>query len=77
MYPWESSSCCLKLDDGACFAPVGVDLAGEFLVEATFFSGDDFFAGVVALTFFFGEAFFAGVVALEGEAFFATLPVCT
>lgn len=52
-------------------------MAGDFLVEASFFSGDDSFAGVVAFTLFFGEAFFAGVVALEGEALFATLPVCT
>jgi hypothetical protein len=61
-------------------------LLGEFLVEGTFFSGvvrfvvfsgDASFAGVVAFTAFFGEAFFAGVVALEGEAFFAILPVCT
>jgi hypothetical protein len=63
-----------------------VNLLGDFLVGATFFSGvvrfvafsgDAFFAGVVAFTVFFGEALFAGVVALEGEVFFATLPVCT
>jgi hypothetical protein len=77
MNPVESSNCRVKLDDAAFFAFVGVDLAGDFLADATFFSGDDSFDGVVAFTPFFGEAFFAGVVALEGEAFFATLPVCT
>ena len=77
MNPVESSNCRVKLDDAAFFAFVGVDLAGDFLADATFFSGDDSFAGVVAFTLFFGDAFFAGVVALEGEAFFVTLPVCT
>jgi hypothetical protein len=62
--------------DVAFFAFVGVDLLGDFLVEASF-SGDASFAGVVAFTDFVGEAFFAGVVALEGDVFFATLPVCT
>lgn len=72
------------LDNAAFF--VGVDLFGDFLVEVTFFSGvvcfvafsgDASFAGVVAFTFFFDEPFFDGVVALEGDVFFATLPVCT
>ena len=76
MNPVESSNCCVKLDDGSCFAFVGVELVIDLLVEVTFFSGDECFAGVVNFTFFCGGAFFAGVVALAGEAFFATLPVC-